>query len=253
MRKLLLLVSLFVGMTSPSLRSAEKKYNPNPPRIKHFPIAINQVCVIPIKESEPKWIELKNISDKEVDLSGWRLEDSEKCFYKFENEKMPPVSVLVLLFYEGKDRDIEFESKIPDTAKKIIVEKGKVFSREKITIINPARYEKMEEKHIEKSDDAALGGLLYCLSDAQLGALLKKAATFLAENKLSDKYLFSVMNDITYFFPSEDEIILLDKDSNVVSYLYWSELAYCKLKWKNYLEDQGYNFLGSSILVYCIT
>jgi hypothetical protein len=245
MRKLLLLISLFVGMASLSLRAEEKKYNPNPPRIKHFPVAINQVCVIPIKETEPKWIELKNVSDQEVDLSGWQLEDSEKCFYKFENEKMPPRSVLVLLFYEEKDRDIEFERKIPDAAKRIIVEKGKVFNREKI-IMSPDTLKQTDEKFIEKMDCIEPGSALYMSSNANMGLLLKKAVSYLSENSLPEKYLFEVMVKIAYCCPYEDEIILLDKDSNVVSYLYWSDDR-PNLKWRNYLDEQGYHFLRSPI------
>lgn len=59
-------------------------------------VVINEFLPNPVGSDEKEWIELKNLSDIEVPLRGWKICDkSEKCFH-FEDEKILPRGYLSL-------------------------------------------------------------------------------------------------------------------------------------------------------------
>jgi len=94
-------------------------------------IIINEVCVIPIDKTQPKWVELRNVSNETVNLEGWALNDSEKCLYKFKkDEKLASGALLTVLFYNGKERNFDFEQTIPQNVRRIIISDTKAYDRE---------------------------------------------------------------------------------------------------------------------------
>jgi len=80
---------------------------------KKSSIIISEICFLP-KDGEPEWIELKNISSKQVNIAGWQITNGEILNIVLPKGllNMPP-HAHVLIIFDGRG-DTEFRSEIND-------------------------------------------------------------------------------------------------------------------------------------------
>jgi len=182
-------------------------------------VSIDELCLRP-PSGIPKWIEIRNNSKETVELSGWRLEDVDGVFFKFERGvSIKSGEVILLLFYRGGESNAQFEASLP---------KGII----KYTTYNSSPFDNLgvyepDEKYLEtmaivyeklgKESEPYLKGLLKDKYDD----CKKQAEALLKNRNYPPKYLFPLIYNIYTNLPEVDEVALLDINNKLISYVNW--------------------------------
>lgn len=99
-------LSLALPTPEPPAQPTPIPTDPDADKIRVSELMVKNRATLPDEDGDfPDWVELENISDSTVDLTGWLLRDSaEKTFWVCPELKLAP-GERTLLFLSGKDRD----------------------------------------------------------------------------------------------------------------------------------------------------
>jgi hypothetical protein len=68
-------------------------------------VLINEISPMPLSDDEPTWVELLNVAEAPVDISGWSLWDRWGCRFVFpaRASELPPGGLIVVWFLRSKE------------------------------------------------------------------------------------------------------------------------------------------------------